>query len=32
MATITQVASGPERMSVSEIDALFTKPGPRGQL
>jgi ferredoxin-NADP reductase/MOSC domain-containing protein YiiM len=30
---ITQVASGPERMSVSEIDALLYKPGhPRDQL
>jgi ferredoxin-NADP reductase/MOSC domain-containing protein YiiM len=30
---ITQVASGPERMSVSEIDGLLYKPGhPRGQL
>jgi ferredoxin-NADP reductase/MOSC domain-containing protein YiiM len=30
---ITQVASGPEQMSVSEIDALLYKPGhPRDQL
>jgi ferredoxin-NADP reductase/MOSC domain-containing protein YiiM len=30
---ITQVASGPERMSVSEIDALLYKPGhPRDRL
>jgi ferredoxin-NADP reductase len=30
---ITQVASGPERMSVSEIDALLYRPGhPRDQL
>jgi ferredoxin-NADP reductase/MOSC domain-containing protein YiiM/ferredoxin len=30
---ITQVASGPERMSVSKIDALLYKPGhPRDQL
>src|SRR4051794_6356256 len=30
---ITQVASGPERMSVSQIDALLYKPGhPRDQL
>lgn len=30
---ITQVASGPERMSVSEIDGLLYKPGhPRDQL
>lgn len=32
-AEITQVAAGPERMSVSEIDALLYKPGhPRDQL
>ncbi|QND70255.1 MOSC and FAD-binding oxidoreductase domain-containing protein [Tardiphaga robiniae] len=30
---ITRVVTGPERMSVSEIDALLYKPGhPRGQL
>src|SRR5262245_15808875 len=26
---IVQIAAGPERMSVSEIDALLYKPGPR---
>jgi ferredoxin-NADP reductase/MOSC domain-containing protein YiiM/ferredoxin len=32
-AEITQVAAGPERMSVSEVDALLYKPGhPRDQL